>query len=74
MNLKDKNTDRKQKPQYSTGPVCRGFKQSIIYAWAMDAPKLTLPEDVAFKIGSNTNVKYLVLQVHYANVDNFISE
>lgn len=29
--------------QYKSGPVCRGG-QSIVYAWAMDAPKLTLPE------------------------------
>ena len=29
--------------QYENGPVCRGSKQSIIYAWAMDAPKLILP-------------------------------
>ena len=30
--------------QYKYGPVCSGEKQSIIYAWAMDAPKLVLPE------------------------------
>ena len=27
--------------------------------------------DVAFKIGGSTSIKYLVLQVHYANIDKF---
>lgn len=29
--------------------------------------------DVAFKIGGTTSIKYLVLQVHYANIDKFKS-
>ncbi|RWS15393.1 peptidylglycine alpha-hydroxylating monooxygenase-like protein [Dinothrombium tinctorium] len=35
----------------------------------MDAPKLVLPEGVGFKIGKGTGINYLVLQVHYGNVD-----
>ena len=36
---------QQQQQQYSSGPVCsNGAKQSIIYAWAMDAPKLVLPK------------------------------
>jgi len=54
-----------------TGPICKGGKQNIIYAWAMDAPKLVMPENVAFKVGGNTDKKYFVMQVHYANVDYF---
>ena len=27
--------------------------------------------DVAFKVGGSTSIKYLVLQVHYANIDKF---
>ncbi|KAL3865812.1 hypothetical protein ACJMK2_043162 [Sinanodonta woodiana] len=30
--------------EYNTGPVCRSGAQ-ILYAWAMDAPSLKLPED-----------------------------
>jgi hypothetical protein len=30
---------------YQAGPVCKS-EQSIIYAWALDAPKLVLPESV----------------------------
>jgi len=55
---------------YSGGPVCKSGS-TIIYAWAMDAPSLELPKDVAFKVGGNTPVKHLVLQVHYANIDKF---
>lgn len=56
--------------QYKSGPVCTG-RQSIVFAWALDAPKLVLPQDVAFKLGGNTDKKYLVMQVHYADVDRF---
>jgi peptidylglycine monooxygenase len=56
--------------KYPKGPVCRGT-QSIIYAWALDAEKLTLPKDVAFKLGGKTRLNYLILQVHYADVTPF---
>ncbi|CAB3360849.1 Hypothetical predicted protein [Cloeon dipterum] len=42
-----------------------GSGTQIIYAWALDAPKLELPEDVGFQVGKDSNIKYLVLQVHY---------
>ena len=49
-------------------PCARG--QQIIYAWARNAPKLELPRDVGFKVGGpGGDIKYLVLQVHYASVD-----
>lgn len=56
--------------KFNSGPMCKG-KQNIIYAWAMDAPELVLPNDVAFKLGAGTDMRYLVMQVHYANVDKF---
>lgn len=43
-----------------------GFK--LIYAWAMDAPSLRLPEDVAFVLPPGDTV---VVQVHYNSVDKF---
>jgi peptidylglycine monooxygenase len=46
-------------------PCAKGSQ--IIYAWAMDAPKMELPEGVGFRVGADSNVKYLVLQVHYAS-------
>lgn len=43
----------------------------ILYAWARDAPKLILPEGVGFKVGGDSPIKYLVLQVHYAHAGHF---
>ncbi|XP_023347961.1 peptidylglycine alpha-hydroxylating monooxygenase isoform X2 [Eurytemora carolleeae] len=49
--------------------------QKIIYAWAKNAPKLDLPKGVGFKVGGpGADVKYLVLQVHYARVDKIPTE
>ena len=40
----DEISSSSSKQQYESGPVCNGKgKQSILYAWAMDAPKLILP-------------------------------
>ena len=47
---------------------CKSGNQ-IIYAWAMDAPELKLPPDTGFRMGKHTQIKYLVLQVHYAHLD-----
>ncbi|XP_076335023.1 peptidylglycine alpha-hydroxylating monooxygenase-like isoform X2 [Tachypleus tridentatus] len=59
--------------QYRRAPVCSEGSH-IIYAWARDAPKLTLPEGVGFKVGGrDSGINYLLLQVHYANVDKFIA-
>ncbi|CAF0874637.1 unnamed protein product [Rotaria sp. Silwood1] len=55
---------------YENAPTCASGS-TIIYAWALDADKTELPKDVAFKVGGSTPVKYLVLQVHYANLDKF---
>lgn len=53
--------------------TCRDEAQ-ILYSWAMDAPALRLPNGVGFKVGNGTRIKYLVLQVHYANVDRFLGK
>ena len=45
-------------------PPCQS-KSQIIYAWAMDAPELKLPEGVGFRVGLGSDIKYLVLQVRY---------
>lgn len=49
-----------------TAGVCgQGAASQIVYAWARDAPRLELPQDVGFKVGEDSPIKYLVLQVHY---------
>jgi peptidylglycine monooxygenase len=64
------NSDDNSAQDYENGPTCASGS-SIIYAWAMDADKTELPKDVAFKVGGPTSIKYLVLQVHYSNIDKF---
>jgi len=49
---------------------CKEAKGStIIYGWAKDAPALELPDGVGFRVGKESQIKYLVLQVHYAHLD-----
>ncbi|XP_033225121.1 peptidylglycine alpha-hydroxylating monooxygenase [Belonocnema kinseyi] len=48
-----------------------GADSQIIYAWARDAPKLNLPNNVGFKVGGDSPIQYLVLQVHYAHIEAF---
>jgi len=50
--------------EFQSGPVCSAGEQ-IMYAWALDAPEFNLPQDVGFKVGGDTPIQYLVLQVHY---------
>lgn len=55
---------------FTNGPVCASGSE-IIYAWAMDAPELHLPTGVGFKVGGETGINWLVLQVHYMDVTPF---
>jgi len=61
-----------KQPGLTTSRPCAEGDQ-IIYAWAMDAPALHLPDGVGFRVGADSSIKYLVLQVHYASVD-YIAE
>ncbi|KAK0055292.1 alpha-amidating enzyme precursor 1 [Biomphalaria pfeifferi] len=54
-------------PSWSCPAMCRNaIDESILFAWARNGTPTVLPADVGFRIGSNTTVKTLVLQVHYA--------
>jgi len=44
--------------------MCRGG-QSIMFAWAKNAPPTTLPQGVSFLVDPSQR-RYLVLQIHYA--------
>ena len=46
--------------------VCSG-SSSILFAWAKNAPPTKLPKDVGFRFGGDTQIKYLVMQIHYAH-------
>ncbi|XP_068190058.1 peptidyl-glycine alpha-amidating monooxygenase B isoform X2 [Antennarius striatus] len=50
--------------------TCKG-DSSIMYAWARNAPPTKLPKDVGFKVGRNSGMTHLVLQIHYGDVSAF---
>lgn len=60
-------------PDLETHGICGEGKSQVIYAWAMDAPALELPDGVGFRVGGDTGINYLVLQVHYASTE-YIAE
>lgn len=65
------SVDDNQLKSYERGLVCQD-EPHIIYGWALDAPALKLPDGVGFKVGGyDTNIHYLVLQVHYGHIDAF---
>ena len=50
--------------------MCTGSTTALLYAWARNAAKIDLPEDVGFLVGGQTRRKYLVVQVHYMHMDH----
>ncbi|KAI8777317.1 peptidylglycine alpha-hydroxylating monooxygenase [Biomphalaria glabrata] len=46
--------------------VCGDGERQVLFAWAMDAPDKSLPEGVGIRVSGRTNIKYLVVQLHYA--------
>jgi len=56
-------------PKYSSSITPCGSGMQVVYAWARNAPELELPEGVGFRVGGpDSEVDWLVLQVHYASV------
>jgi hypothetical protein len=46
---------------------CRGLpRQTFLFGWAKDADGIALPEHAGFAIGPNSQIKTIVIQVHYA--------
>ncbi|KAI9562633.1 hypothetical protein GHT06_010087 [Daphnia sinensis] len=54
---------------HGTGKVSCSGPTRILYAWAKNADGTRLPPSVGFRIGGTgkSRVKYLIIQVHYAN-------
>ncbi|KAH7728406.1 Protein PAMN-1 [Aphelenchoides avenae] len=53
--------------QFWKGGATCGGGTHILWAWARNAPALSLPDDVAFPVGHEGDpIQYLVLQIHYA--------
>ena len=38
--------------------------------WSLDGDTLIFPKDVSLTVGNNSNIRHLVLQVHYVSKDN----
>jgi peptidylglycine monooxygenase len=55
-------------PDLENHPPCKSGNQ-IVYAWAKDGPELALPSNTGFRMGKDSQIKYWVLQVHYAHLD-----
>ena len=52
-----------------------GSGSHVVYAWALNAPELILPEGVGFRVGGpDSGIDWLVLQVHYASVNRIPEE
>jgi len=47
------------------GGLCGRGVQTILWAWALDAPSFVLPDNIAFKIGPSAKLNYLLLEIHY---------
>lgn len=43
-----------------------------MHLWFVCYSNMIYATDVGFKVGGDSDIKYLVLQVHYKNVDNFL--
>jgi len=42
-----------------------GEGAKIMFAWARNAPEAKLPPDVGYKVGGDTSINYVILQLHY---------
>jgi len=52
-----------------------GSGSHVIYAWALNAPDLMLPDGVGFRVGGpDSDIDWLVLQVHYASISRIPEE
>lgn len=72
MNLVTDDTNPGAASPYESGPVCApGSTMTILFGWALDAPAIEMPPHVGFKIGGNSGIDYLVLQVHYGSIQTF---
>ena len=52
-----------------------GSGSQVVYAWALNAPELILPDGVGFRVGGpDSDIDWLVLQVHYASISRIPEE
>lgn len=44
-----------------------GDSPRVVFAWALNASGLHLPEDVGVRVGADAGINYLVVQIHYGD-------
>lgn len=54
---------------FDVGPVCKVLG-NVLFAGGPDAPEIKLPDGVGIKVGGDTGINSLVLEVHYLNIDH----
>lgn len=58
--------EKNQESVCGQDPEHRGtMDKKIVYAWALDAPSKKLPPGVGLRVGGDTDIQHLVLQLHY---------
>ena len=76
-------TPGKETAVFKCGKICGSGTPQLLYGWhaihpdgsSKDASKLVLPEDVGVPVsGSDTNIDWLVVQIHYKNIDSIPDE
>ena len=57
----------------SGSEICEwGGTHEIIFAWALNASGIVLPEGVGLQVGPSRNMNYVVLQIHYGHPEGTI--
>jgi hypothetical protein len=55
-----------QEPVWNCHDMCKSGRATILFSWAKNAAATVLPKGVGLKIGQQTSIRNIVLQVHYA--------
>lgn len=73
--LCDKNDFFPSRDCKSTAFLC-GFRDSpqIIFAWALNASGIRMPEGVGLKVGPSAKINYLVVQIHYGHPEGLLND
>jgi len=57
-------------PTHGVFPDATEGDDTTLYLWGMGGNRTMLPPNTGFKVGAGSKIKYLVLQVHYINIED----
>ena len=52
--------------------ACPLKNRTLVYTWVRHTPPHRLPPNVGFHVGGNSESKFLILQIHYGKLIDFI--